>query len=256
MIEAVIVDAVRTPIGALGGSLAAVRPDDLAAHVIRALLARTGLDPSAVEEVYFGCANQAGEDNRNVARMAALLAGLAGGSGRGDLQPAVRLRPDSRQHGGPRHPRRGRRCFYRRRRGKHVARAVFPAQSGKRFSIWQPDRLRYRPGLALPQPADDRTIRHRMRWERRRRTLRNKPASRVKHRMPLPWKATGGRLPPSIPVNLPRKSSRCRCRRRKVTRCWWTKDERPRRDTSLESLARLRPAFRKNGTVTAGNSSG
>jgi acetyl-CoA acetyltransferase family protein len=76
MPEAVIIDALRTPIGALGGALAAVRPDDLAAHVIRSISERNRLDPSLVEEVYFGCANQAGEDNRNVARMAALLAGL------------------------------------------------------------------------------------------------------------------------------------------------------------------------------------
>src|SRR5512146_3167798 len=74
--EVVIVDAVRTPIGSLGGVLAPVRPDDLAAHVIRCIVERTGLDAALVEEVYFGCANQAGEDNRNVARMAALLAGL------------------------------------------------------------------------------------------------------------------------------------------------------------------------------------
>src|SRR3990170_4071871 len=72
MPEAVIVDAVRTPIGALSG----VRPDDLAAHALVALIDRTGIDPSIVEEVYLGCANQAGEDNRNVARMATLLAGF------------------------------------------------------------------------------------------------------------------------------------------------------------------------------------
>src|SRR5512142_1419351 len=76
MTDVVIVDAIRTPIGALGGSLAAVRPDDLAALVIRAIVERSKLDPASIEEVYFGCANQAGEDNRNVARMAALLAGL------------------------------------------------------------------------------------------------------------------------------------------------------------------------------------
>src|SRR5512139_245370 len=76
MPEAVIIDAIRTPIGALGGSLAAVRPDDLAAHVLKALVDRTGIDPALVEEVYLGCANQAGEDNRNVARMALLLAGF------------------------------------------------------------------------------------------------------------------------------------------------------------------------------------
>jgi len=76
MTEAVIIDAIRTPIGALGGILASVRPDDLAALVIKEIVQRNHLDPALVEEVFFGCANQAGEDNRNVARMAALLAGL------------------------------------------------------------------------------------------------------------------------------------------------------------------------------------
>ena len=77
MPEVFICDAVRTPIGRYGGALAAVRADDLAAIPIAALLRRhASLDPAAVEDVYLGCANQAGEDNRNVARMAALLAGL------------------------------------------------------------------------------------------------------------------------------------------------------------------------------------
>jgi acetyl-CoA C-acetyltransferase len=76
MNEVVIVSAVRTPIGRIRGALAAVRPDDLAAIVIKEAVARAGVDPAAVEEVYFGCANGAGEDNRNVARMALLLAGL------------------------------------------------------------------------------------------------------------------------------------------------------------------------------------
>lgn len=76
MKEAVIVDAVRTPIGRFNGALREVRPDDLAAHVVRELLKRNPIDPSDVEDVIFGCANQAGEDNRNVARMAVLLAGL------------------------------------------------------------------------------------------------------------------------------------------------------------------------------------
>ena len=80
MMDAFICDATRTPIGRFGGGLASVRPDDLAAHVIRALLARNAsLDPEAIDEISFGCANQAGEDNRNVARMAALLAGVSVG---------------------------------------------------------------------------------------------------------------------------------------------------------------------------------
>ena len=75
--DAFICDAVRTPIGRFGGNLASMRPDDMAAHVIRGLMARhPSLDPSRIDEVVFGCANQAGEDNRNVARMASLLAGL------------------------------------------------------------------------------------------------------------------------------------------------------------------------------------
>ena len=78
----VIVDAVRTPIGRHGGGLAAVRPDDLAAVTIEALLQRTSLDPTEIDDVIFGCTNQAGEDNRNVARMALLRAG----------QPQIRAR--------------------------------------------------------------------------------------------------------------------------------------------------------------------
>ena len=72
-----ILDAVRTPVGRLGGALAGLRPDDLAATAVKAVVDRLpDLDPGAIEEIYFGDANQAGEDNRNVARMAVLLAGL------------------------------------------------------------------------------------------------------------------------------------------------------------------------------------
>jgi acetyl-CoA acyltransferase len=76
MPDALILDAVRTPIGRYGGVLSSARPDDLAAHVVRAAVERNGLDPASVDELYMGCTNQAGEDNRNVARMAGLLAGL------------------------------------------------------------------------------------------------------------------------------------------------------------------------------------
>ncbi|MCP4362944.1 MAG: acetyl-CoA C-acyltransferase [Chloroflexi bacterium] len=76
MKDVVVVSAVRTPIGRLAGAFAAVRPDDMGALVIKEVVARSGIDPQEIEEVYFGCANQAGEDNRNVARMATLLAGL------------------------------------------------------------------------------------------------------------------------------------------------------------------------------------
>src|SRR6476660_1771642 len=75
-LDAFIVDAVRTPVGRYRGALAGVRPDDLAAHAIAKTIERTGIDPTAVCDVYLGAANQAGEDNRDAARMAALLAGL------------------------------------------------------------------------------------------------------------------------------------------------------------------------------------
>jgi acetyl-CoA acetyltransferase len=76
MTEVVIVSAVRTPIGKIRGALSDVRPDDLAALVIKEAVNRAGIEPAIIEEVYMGCANQAGEDNRNVARMGLLLAGL------------------------------------------------------------------------------------------------------------------------------------------------------------------------------------
>ncbi|MGZ5359621.1 MAG: thiolase family protein, partial [Solirubrobacterales bacterium] len=76
MPEAVIIDAVRTPMGAYRGSLSRVRPDDMAAHVVAAAVERSGIDPAEVADVYMGAANQSGEDNRDVARMASLLAGL------------------------------------------------------------------------------------------------------------------------------------------------------------------------------------
>ena len=75
--EVYVLDAVRTPLGRIGGALAGIRPDDLAAMAVKAVVERSpDLDPAAIEEIYFGDANQAGEDNRNVARMAVLLAGL------------------------------------------------------------------------------------------------------------------------------------------------------------------------------------
>ena len=75
MQDVVIIDGVRTAIGRHAGALSGMRPDDMAALVIKEIVARTGIDPAAIEEVYFGCANHAGDDNRNVARTAALVAG-------------------------------------------------------------------------------------------------------------------------------------------------------------------------------------
>ena len=100
MTDAFIVDGFRTPIGSFGGSLAAVRPDDMGALVISRLLARhPSLDPARITDVIFGCANQAGEDNRNVARMSLLLAGLPGVRSGDHGEPALRLRPERGRDG-------------------------------------------------------------------------------------------------------------------------------------------------------------
>ena len=118
MNDVVIVNAVRTPIGRHAGALSSVRPDDLGALVIRELVTRSGIDPAEIEEVYFGCANQAGEDNRNVARMATLLAGLP------NLVAAVTFNPPlcqwakCGQSGGTSHQMWRRGCFYCGRCGK------------------------------------------------------------------------------------------------------------------------------------------
>ena len=100
MAEAFICDFVRTPIGRYGGGLARMRPDDLAAHVIKSLADRHANLKDAIDEVFFGCANQSGEDNRNVARMALLLAGLPEARAGYDPEPPVRFRARRRGRGG------------------------------------------------------------------------------------------------------------------------------------------------------------
>jgi acetyl-CoA acetyltransferase len=104
---AYLVTGTRTAIGRHGGRLAPVRPDDLASHVIRALVDRTpSMDYDAVDDVILGCANQVGEDNRNVGRMAALLAGLPRGDPGQHREPAVRIRPGRPRDRRPGHSRR------------------------------------------------------------------------------------------------------------------------------------------------------
>ena len=135
-----IIDAVRTPIGRYGGALGTVRPDDLAALVIRAIVDRSGIDPAVVEDVILGCANQAGRGQPQ-RRPHGGAARRAPGGGRGpDRQPAVRVRPPGGQHGEPRDRRRRRRRVHRRGRRVHDAGAVRDAQGG---------------GGVRPRPADD-----------------------------------------------------------------------------------------------------
>src|SRR5260221_2363025 len=95
MPEAYVGDAIRTPIGSYRGALSGVRPDDLAAHTIRAVVERTSVDPERIADVYLGAANQSGEDNRDVARMAALLAGLPANVPRATLHRPFASRPEA-----------------------------------------------------------------------------------------------------------------------------------------------------------------
>ncbi len=176
MADAVIIDAIRTPIGALGGVLASVRPDDLAALVIKAIVERNQLDAALVEEVYFGCANQAGEDNRNVARMAALLAGLpaevAGvtvnrlcASGLHAVNQAARAikagEGDVFIAGGVESMSSG---------------AIFRAKSRDWVLLWQPHSLGYCSRLALPECQDEGEIWDRIDGRDRRKYCGGAPA--------------------------------------------------------------------------------
>ncbi|HUF39667.1 MAG TPA: acetyl-CoA C-acetyltransferase [Anaerolineales bacterium] len=255
MPEAVIIDAVRTPIGALGGALAPVRPDDLGALVLKALIDRTGLDPALVEEVYMGCANQAGEDNRDVARMAVLLAGFpvevpavtynrlcASGlhavsqayraikAGEGDVYIAGGLESMSR-----------------------APYAVPKAESGYAFgnlTAWDTT-LGWRfpnPRLKAMHGNDSMGETAENIWDATQISREEQDRFALQsHRRAVAAIDTGRFKDEIVPVEIPQ---------RKGDPIIVDTDERPRRDTSLESLGRLRPAFRLAGTVTAGNSSG
>jgi 3-oxoadipyl-CoA thiolase len=253
---AFLVDGVRTPIGAIGGALAEARPDDLAAHAIRALLARhPALDPARVTDVVLGCANQAGEDNRNVARMAALLAGLpvtvpgetvnrlcASGmsaaahaaravmAGDGDVYVAGGVESMTRapfvmsKSGKPY----GRdvQLSTRRSAGASSTRAC---ASSTAPTPWARPRER---GRAVGHPAGDQDL----------FACRSQQKAR-------PPRGAGVFAEEIAPVEVPAG--------RKGT-ALVAEDEFLRPDTTLETLSKLKPAFRTDGrgTVTAGNASG
>lgn len=256
MRQAVIIDAVRTPIGALGGALAAVRPDDLAAHILKALVERTGIDPGIVEEVILGCANQAGEDNRNVARMALLLAGfpphVAGlttnrlcASGLAAVNLAARAikvgEGDVFIAGGV----------------ESMSRAPYSLPKADRpFPYGNLTAYDTALGWRYPNPQMEALYGTESMGETAENIAETMPEitremqdafSLESHRRAIAAIDSGKFAEEIAPVPIPQ---------RKGETLWVTTDERPRRDTSLEALARLKPAFRPNGTVTAGNSSG
>jgi 3-oxoadipyl-CoA thiolase len=254
MSDAYIVDAVRTPVGRFGGALARVRPDDLAAHVIAALVERNELPGGDVDDVYWGAANQAGEDNRNVARMAALLAGLPVsvpgatvnrlcGSGLEAVNAAHRAiksgEADVVVAGGSESMTRA--PFVMGKATKPFDRRVevFDTAMGWRFVN---PRLARRHGTdnmgeTAENVADEFGITRRAQddfaLESHRRAVAAMDEARFKDEI--------------VPVEIPRRSG---------DPAIVSEDEPPRRDTSAALLAQLRPAFRVHGSVTAGNSSG
>lgn len=256
MTEVVIVDAIRTPIGALGGILSSVRPDDMAAHVIKSILERNQIDPALIEEVFMGCANQAGEDNRNVARMAALLAGLpveVGGvtvnrlcaSGLNAINMASRA------------IKAGEGDVYIAGGVESMSRAPYSlpkAEAGFSFG----NLTAYDTALGWRYPNPKMKTMHgtesmgetaeNIAGERPHITREKQDAFAMRSHQRAIAAIDSGRFKQEIvPVTIPQKKGDP-----KVI----DTDERPRRDTTMESLGKLKAAFRDGGTVTAGNSSG
>jgi 3-oxoadipyl-CoA thiolase len=252
----VIVDAIRTPIGALGGALSAVRPDDLAALVIKAMFERNALDPALIEEVYMGCANQAGEDNRNVARMALLLAGIpvevAGvtfnrlcASGLNAVNQAARA------------IRAGEGDIFIAGGVESMSRAPYSLPKAESaFAFGNLTAYDTALGWRYPNPKMQELYGTEAMGETAENIAEMKPEltrqlqdafAAQSHQRAIAAIDAGKFTEEILPVSIPQ---------RKGDPFVVTTDERPRRDTTVEMLARLRPAFRKNGTVTAGNSSG
>jgi 3-oxoadipyl-CoA thiolase len=256
MPEVVIIDAVRSPIGSLGGVLSSVRADDLAARVLQALVERTGIDPGVVEEVYMGCANQAGEDNRNVARMAVLLAGFPVevpavtvnrlcASGLNALNTAFRA------------IRAGEGDVYIAAGVENMSRAPYSVPKAEQpFAFGNLTAWDTALGWRYPNPKMVEMYGTESMGETAENIYEAMPEitreqqdafACESHRRAIAAIDSGKFAEEIVPIPVPQ---------RKGDPVLVSVDERPRRDTTLESLGRLRPAFRKNGTVTAGNASG
>ncbi len=254
MPHAFVVDAVRTPIGKIRGALKDVRPDDLAGLVIKSVLARVGVPGEKVDEVYFGCANQAGEDNRNVARMAVLLAGLP------DTVPAATV---NRLCGsgleaiiqGARMIRLGEADVVVAGGVESMTRAPWsmpkPAEgfpSGKWEAFDTSLGWRYpNPKLAALFPLEQmgETAENVAEQWKLGREEQDKFAL-ASHQKAIAAQKEGRFAAELVPVELAQK---------KGPPLVVSADEGPRADSSMESLGKLKAAFREGGTVTAGNSS-
>ena len=254
MPDAVIVDALRTPIGRYGGVLAPVRPDDLAARVLAAAVERNGLDPSTLDEVYIGCTNQAGEDNRNIARMASLIAGLPQ-----DVPGATvnRLCASGLEAvvQGARQIRLGEADLVLAGGVESMSRAPFVMLKPERgFPRGNPELVdttigwRFiNPSLAERHSTESMGETAENVAERFRVSREDQDAFALESHRRAIAAADAGRFDDEIvtvDVAQPKGDP--------VT---IHADEGPRPDTSLERLAALKPIFRKGGTVTAGNAS-
>ncbi len=257
MTSAVIIDAIRTPIGALGGILSPLRPDDMAASVIREVIQRSSLDPALVEEVILGCANQAGEDNRNIARMSALLAGLpvdvAGvtvnrlcASGLNAVNQAARAIKAGEGEvfiaGGVESMSRAPYSVPKAEAGFSFGNLIaWDTALGWRYP--NPKMKEAHGTHSMGETAEN------IAQERPHITREKQDAfSLLSHQRAIAAIDSGRLAKEIFPVSIPQKKGEP-----KVV----DTDERPRRDTTMESLAKLKPAFAKEGgTVTAGNSSG
>jgi acetyl-CoA acyltransferase len=255
MKSAYIVDAVRTPIGNFGGTLSAIRTDDLAAHVIKKLMERNSLvDPAAIDDVFMGCANQAGEDNRNVSRMALLLAGLpfsvpgetvnrlcASGmaasvaaarsimAGEGDLFIA----------GGVEGMTRGPWVISKTSTAFGRDAQMFDTSFGWRFTNPKMKEVYGVDGMG--ETAENLVEMYGISRDDQDKFAFNSQQKAFKSQQ-------SGRLSKEIStIEIPQK---------KGDALIFDKDEFIKGGTTLETLAKLRPAFRKDGSVTAGNASG
>jgi 3-oxoadipyl-CoA thiolase len=253
--EPVIVQAVRTPIGEHGGALKDVRPDDLAALVIREVVDRAGIEPGMVEEVYFGCANQAGEDNRNVARMALLLAGLPT-SVAGVTFNRLCASSLAAVNAAARAIKAGEGEVYIAGGVESMSRAPWAVpKSDRPFPRGNLIAYDTTIGWRFPNPVlKERYGNHSM-GETAENIYEERPISREEqdafslesHRRAIAAIDSARFAEEIVPVPVPQ---------RRGAPIVVDTDERPRRDTSMEVLSKLPAAFRSNGTVTAGNASG
>jgi 3-oxoadipyl-CoA thiolase len=252
--EAVIVDSVRTPLGKYGGALSSVRPDDLAALVIHTLVERNHIDPNKIEDVIFGDGNQAGEDNRDVARMALLVAGLpikvAGctvnrlcGSG----LEAVNIAANSIMVGNGSVYLAGgvesmsRAPFVMAKTSKHFSREaqIYDTTIGWRFT--NPKLAEQFHPYSMGETAENLAERYEIKREEQDKFALASHERAVKATIEGIFKQE------IVPVPVVDSSG---------NQTNVDIDEGPRKDTSLEKLSKLKPVFREGGTVTAGNSSG